>query len=103
MYSVMTCLQCHCLYKSCMPGYVGRGRRGELQGIYSEHSYPGFCSQFCQLRRVFSRRGRPTDRLLKTFYLCFVKMDVLKFIKAAMGLLQAVSWSLCVLLPFERS
>ncbi|KAJ8360625.1 hypothetical protein SKAU_G00171500 [Synaphobranchus kaupii] len=51
MYSVMTCLQCHCLYKSCMPGYVGRGRRGELHGIYSEHSYPGFCSQFCQLRR----------------------------------------------------
>jgi len=29
------------------PGNAGKGKRGELQGIYSETSYSGFCSFHC--------------------------------------------------------
>lgn len=50
MYSVQNCIQCNCTFKSCMPGYVGRGKLGELRGIYSDDPHPGFCSQFCQLQ-----------------------------------------------------
>ncbi|KAF1385977.1 hypothetical protein PFLUV_G00113360 [Perca fluviatilis] len=35
-----------------LDSYVGRGRRVELRGIYSE-DHPGFCSHFCQLRAGF--------------------------------------------------
>ncbi|KAL0992618.1 hypothetical protein UPYG_G00095840 [Umbra pygmaea] len=57
MYSVLNCSQCYCPYKSCMPGYVGRGRRGELRGIYSEDPHPGFCSHFCQSMAGFPDEG----------------------------------------------
>ncbi len=30
-----------------LPGYAGKGRRGELRGIYSEAFYPGFCNVSC--------------------------------------------------------
>ncbi|XDV15915.1 hypothetical protein PO909_015856, partial [Leuciscus waleckii] len=42
MYSISTCLECGFEYKCCTPGYAGKGKRGELQGIYSETFHPGF-------------------------------------------------------------
>ncbi|XP_039503630.1 uncharacterized protein LOC120460077 isoform X1 [Pimephales promelas] len=47
MYSISTCLECGFDYKCCTPGYAGKGKRGELQGIYSETFHPGFCSFHC--------------------------------------------------------
>ncbi|XP_077092661.1 uncharacterized protein LOC143744853 isoform X1 [Siphateles boraxobius] len=47
MYSISTCLECGFEYKRCTPGYAGKGKRGELQGIYSETFHPGFCSFHC--------------------------------------------------------
>ncbi|RVE71041.1 hypothetical protein OJAV_G00070140 [Oryzias javanicus] len=47
MYSIGTCCGCGKLYKDNTPGYVGTGKRGVLQGIYSEDPYPGYCSHFC--------------------------------------------------------
>ncbi|XP_078796155.1 uncharacterized protein LOC144988819 [Oryzias latipes] len=47
MYNIGTCCGCRQLYKNNTPGYVGTGKRGVLQGIYSEDPYPGYCSQFC--------------------------------------------------------
>ncbi|XP_028443450.1 uncharacterized protein LOC114561589 [Perca flavescens] len=41
-----------------LDSYVGRGRRDELRGIYSEDPHPGFCSHFCQLREGFPEEGR---------------------------------------------
>ncbi|KAL1261242.1 hypothetical protein QQF64_006507 [Cirrhinus molitorella] len=49
MYRLETCVQCGDTFKNCIPGYVGRGRRGELIKIISEDSHPGFCSEFCQI------------------------------------------------------
>ncbi|XP_030290955.1 uncharacterized protein LOC115592411 isoform X2 [Sparus aurata] len=49
MYSLDTCRECNITYKNCIPGYAGREKRGELQGIYSKNSHPGFCSNFCQM------------------------------------------------------
>lgn len=47
MYELQCCQNCQEIYKDCIPGYVGRGRRGELVAFYSENEHPGFCSQFC--------------------------------------------------------
>ncbi|KAL1277203.1 hypothetical protein QQF64_023876 [Cirrhinus molitorella] len=49
MYRLETCVQCGDTFKNCIPGYVGRGRRGELIKIISEDTHPGFCSEFCQI------------------------------------------------------
>ncbi|KAK9961804.1 hypothetical protein ABG768_007204 [Culter alburnus] len=49
MYRLETCRQCGDIFKNCTPGYVGRGRRGELVGIFSEDTHPDFCSEFCQI------------------------------------------------------
>ncbi|XP_078018218.1 uncharacterized protein LOC117262505 [Epinephelus lanceolatus] len=49
MYSLETCRECNETYKNCIPGYAGKGKRGELRGIYSDDSHPGFCSKFCQM------------------------------------------------------
>lgn len=46
MYSISECLECRVLFKSYPPGYRGRGRRGELQGFYSD-ACTGFCTQDC--------------------------------------------------------
>ncbi|KAL1254899.1 hypothetical protein QQF64_012960 [Cirrhinus molitorella] len=35
--------------QKCIPGYVGRGRRGELVKFISEDTHPDFCSEFCQI------------------------------------------------------
>ncbi|XP_034093430.1 uncharacterized protein LOC117560607 [Gymnodraco acuticeps] len=47
MYTIDTCRGCLEPYKNCKPGYVGKGKRGELQGIYSDDQHPGYCSPFC--------------------------------------------------------
>ncbi|KAM4599182.1 uncharacterized protein V3H82_002572 [Fundulus diaphanus] len=47
MYSIETCCECRTLYKKNTPGYVGKGKRGVLQGIHSEDPNPGYCSHFC--------------------------------------------------------
>ncbi|KAK7149336.1 hypothetical protein R3I94_008850 [Phoxinus phoxinus] len=47
MYSISTCLECGFEYKCCTPGYAGKGKRGKLQGIYSETFHPGFRSFHC--------------------------------------------------------
>lgn len=49
MYRLQTCMQCGDIFKNCIPGYVGRGRRGELIKIISEDTHPDFCSEFCQI------------------------------------------------------
>ncbi|XP_077060375.1 uncharacterized protein LOC143712034 [Siphateles boraxobius] len=49
MYTLQPCRHCNDIYKNCLPGYVGRGKRGEIQGFYSENPDPGFCSDWCQL------------------------------------------------------
>lgn len=49
MYTLETCSQCRDIYKHCTPGYIGRGRRGELFKIISEDTHPGFCSEFCEI------------------------------------------------------
>ncbi|KAJ8369424.1 hypothetical protein SKAU_G00094520 [Synaphobranchus kaupii] len=46
MYVLETCRQCKEVYKNCIPGYVGRGRRGELQAFYSDDSHPAFAAIF---------------------------------------------------------
>ncbi|KAK9954878.1 hypothetical protein ABG768_014795 [Culter alburnus] len=46
MYSIRECLECRALFKSYPPGYRGRGRRGELQGFFSDVC-TGYCSQDC--------------------------------------------------------
>ncbi|XP_030295383.1 uncharacterized protein LOC115595279 [Sparus aurata] len=55
MYTLYTCRECRVTFKNCIPGYAGNGKRGVLQGIYSENSHPGFCSHFCQLCAGFSQ------------------------------------------------
>ncbi|KAI9538821.1 hypothetical protein NQZ68_008897 [Dissostichus eleginoides] len=37
------------LYKDVGTGYRGSGRRGMLQGFYSEEGFPGYCSWSCFL------------------------------------------------------
>lgn len=49
MYSLEMCRECNETYKNCIPGYAGKGKRGELRGIYSDDCHPGFCSKFCQM------------------------------------------------------
>ncbi|XP_067285677.1 uncharacterized protein [Pseudorasbora parva] len=49
MYRLDTCRQCGDAFKNCTPGYVGRGRSGELFKIISEDAHPDFCSEFCQI------------------------------------------------------
>ncbi|KAF4115172.1 hypothetical protein G5714_002661 [Onychostoma macrolepis] len=49
MYRLQTCMQCGDVFKNCIPGYVGRGIRGELIKIISEDTHPDFCSEFCQI------------------------------------------------------
>ncbi|XP_051945037.1 uncharacterized protein LOC127617133 [Xyrauchen texanus] len=53
-YSIRECSECLKLFKSCPPGYRGRGRRGELLGFYSEDLCAGFCSQDCFLLQEMS-------------------------------------------------
>ncbi|XP_060733163.1 uncharacterized protein LOC132850542 [Tachysurus vachellii] len=49
MYTLQPCRHCNEIYKNCLPGYVGRGKQGEMQGLYSENTHPGFCNDWCQL------------------------------------------------------
>ncbi|XP_058607047.1 uncharacterized protein LOC131524190 isoform X3 [Onychostoma macrolepis] len=49
MYTLQPCRHCNEVYKNCLPGYVGRGKRGEMQGFYSENTHPGFCSDDCKM------------------------------------------------------
>ncbi|KAK9977100.1 hypothetical protein ABG768_018921 [Culter alburnus] len=49
MYTLQPCRHCNEVYKNCLPGYVGRGKRGEMQGFYSENTHPGFCSDWCMM------------------------------------------------------
>ncbi|XP_067284043.1 uncharacterized protein [Pseudorasbora parva] len=49
MYTLQPCRHCNEVYKNCLPGYVGKGKRGEMQGFYSENTHPGFCSDWCKM------------------------------------------------------
>ncbi|KAI9545778.1 hypothetical protein NQZ68_033910 [Dissostichus eleginoides] len=48
-YQISRCFQCDHLYKDVGTGYRGSGRRGMLQGFYSEEGFPGYCSSSCFL------------------------------------------------------
>ncbi|CAL8353645.1 unnamed protein product [Boreogadus saida] len=49
MYSIGACMACGRLYKVCT-GYIGTGKRGKLEGIYSDSYDGGYCDDICRPR-----------------------------------------------------
>ncbi|XP_033974741.1 uncharacterized protein LOC117473307 [Trematomus bernacchii] len=62
-YQISRCSQCDHLYKDVGTGYRGSGRRGILQGFYSEEGFPGYCTVLARVH-AGSAGGKEREILL---------------------------------------
>ncbi|KAG1958985.1 hypothetical protein F2P79_006884 [Pimephales promelas] len=63
MYTLQPCRHCNDVYKNCLPGYVGRGKRGEIQGFYSENTHPG-TYRSCDMQQQTMRCISTTSKVI---------------------------------------